>query len=304
MFKIANLYRFFIRKLLKIFLHPIDIPNNSRVGVVTYGGKTNIEMILISYYSFCFHIKKIFPLTIINDGTFNDSDYNFIISKLPNANIISATKRQQYLKIKKLLSPFRYCNKYRFLDLEEKFNYKLFDPFLSVEAKKIIYLDCDTIFLREPKEILKWVKSNQIYNLHSKEAKFQSSLTPEWRSIEKMFCEKFSVDGNFNSGFLCINKDSFSLETINNVLSYLYQVDLFGIWLTEQFSLSVLFQSIKCIDLSNNYFHFTKRSNYAKLIIENKIVMVHFAFKSKVDYYPFAIKELFRLRFYRQKKII
>lgn len=299
---LLKLYKI-IFKYIVLFCKPTVIPKTGSSGVVTLISKEYVEMSIASLQSFFFHLERNLPCTIIDDGSLTKKDYLLIKKFLPGIKIISASKYKN-TTLNKLID-YEKCYRYRNSNLKEKFNVKLFDPFINSYYKKIIYLDCDILFVNKPTEIADWIDSNKKSSLYASEygygEKESSTLDQGWKIALRMFSNKYNSIQHltFNSGFLCMHKDSFNLKKINQVLSHMYEVGLAETWATEQLTLSYLIAEDKNKNLYPLCLHLTRFSLPDKTILEGA-KFLHFAYKSKPYFYKFATFELIKNRFFKK----
>lgn len=290
-------------KYIILFCKPIIIPKKGSCGVVTLVSKDYVEMSIVSLQSFFFHLERKLPCTIIDDGSLTKKDYLLIKKFLPGIKMLSASKYKN--NTLKKLNNYENCYRYRNSNLKEKFNVKLFDPFINNDYEKIIYLDCDILFINKPKEITDWIDSNKKISLYASEygygEKENSALDPNWKIILKMFSNKYKKPQHltFNSGFFCVNKDLFDLKKMDKILSYMYEVDLAETWTTEQLTLSCLIADKNSKNVNPLYLHLTRFVLPKNRILENARFL-HFAYKSKPHFYKFATLELIKNNFFKK----
>lgn len=292
-----------IFKVLVLFCKPMTIPKKGFYGVTTLINKSYVEMSIISLQSFFFHLGRRLPCTIIDDGSLTKKDYLLIKKLMPGIKILSASKQKN--NTLKKLDKYKNCHRYRSSNLEEKFNVKLFDPFINNDYKKIIYLDCDILFINKPREIENWIDNNKNISLYASEygyrEKENSFLDSNWKIILKMFSNKYKNNQHltFNSGFFCVDKNLFNLKKMDKILSYMYEVGLAETWTTEQLTLSYLIAEEKNKNVNPLYLHLTRFNLPENKILENARFL-HFAYKSKPYFYKFATLELIKNKFFKK----
>jgi lipopolysaccharide biosynthesis glycosyltransferase len=291
-------------KLIIEFAPKIEISSKGSAGLVTIIGHKHVDMLIFSLKSFFYISKLNIPVNVFDDGTLTDNDELKI--KIHIKNVRVRRRKQNEPKILKILKKYKYCLKYRKEKFKDRFYVKLFDPFLLTDYKKIIYLDYDIIFLNKPKEIITWLKSQKKYGMYATTHRNKIlnegfSSTKEWEVIERMFADKvcrgFPVD--FSSGILFLHKDSYKLKRINEILKYIYRVGLEDTWTPEQYSLGVLLTEMESINLQNNYIHL-RNSNLDLEKDPFSYTCLHFAFKSKENYYKIALLLAIRTYLFRK----
>ena len=106
----------------------------------------------MSYASFCIYSGKRYPLWIHDDGSFGEEGVARLRRSLPGAVFVS--RRQADAEMKSRLAGCPECTKFR----EENFFFlKLFDAFHFAPTERLIVLDNDILFFREPAEVVRWL---------------------------------------------------------------------------------------------------------------------------------------------------
>lgn len=128
---------------------------------------------------------------------------------------------------------------------------KLFDPTLYGGHKRIIIVDTDVLFLREPTEVLQWVRSGGAPWFHQSEswrdvksgpptqagqavdshvlsgaAHIQTRVVQSLEQINKSLGSNFEFVPGFNSGFVGYERGVVNYAELKDLLSHLYS--LFG----------------------------------------------------------------------------
>lgn len=140
---------YFTKGILKTKQFECD--NTAKTSFHYLIGHRHVNIFLISIKSFLQFYNKI-DVFIHDDGTLSEYDKINIIKHIKNINIISrdlAELEFNKLNTSSLLSEFR-KNDLSFL--------KIFDPNIFGKTKKIL-IDSDTIFLKQPYEIIEWIES-------------------------------------------------------------------------------------------------------------------------------------------------
>jgi lipopolysaccharide biosynthesis glycosyltransferase len=84
---------------------------------------------------------------------------------------------------------------------------KFFDPLLMSKTNKIVMIDSDTIFFKQPVEIEEWSASKDVYSLHLKDKVNWFCIPyPEINNIEGLP----KVKPMFNAGLLAFDKRTFT----------------------------------------------------------------------------------------------
>ncbi len=290
-------------KIIINFTPRVRVVSKGDVGITTIVSHNHVDILIFSIKALFFTWNASMPVNVIDDGTLMESDINKIKKHI--IGVIVRRKYQNDKKIFKLLKPYKYCLKYRKEKFRDRFYIKLFDPFLLPGYKKIIYIDSDVMFLNEPDEIIKWIRSKKIYGLYATVHKYPKdtfSSSKEWYVIERMFADRICTNypSDFSSGFMALNKSSYNLKRINDVLKYIYKIGLSDSWTPEQYSLGVLLSDIKSYDLEKKYVHLREVNQKLKKDLFS-YVFLHFAYLSRNDYYKMALNLVFHTYFLRKK---
>lgn len=296
-----QIIRIYLLKFLIIFTPRVILPYQGNIGVTTLIGHAHTDMYIFSLKSFFYSLNIKLPVCLVDDGTLTIKDITKIRNHFKNIDI--KRRESNEYQVKKRLSKYKYCSKYRNENFKDKFYIKLFDPFIVTKFNKIIYLDYDIIFLNRPREIETWIKTdNKDYGLYATEytyGKINKHLQPEWRRIGEEFAKavskKFQPD--FNSGLLILPRSKYNLDTIEKSLKYIYREKLEDTWVPEQYSFGVIFAEMKSLNLKGSYLHLTGDVfKLDKNLFE--YTCLHFAYRSKRHFYKIAINVAFKTRFF------
>jgi lipopolysaccharide biosynthesis glycosyltransferase len=273
-----------------------------QVGVVTLIGHKHVYMFIFCFSSFLYYFKKNLSCTVVDDGTLTERDVTIIKRHFQGIHIILHKKANQLIYKKLLSHPS--LMRYRRLKLIDRFNLKLTDPFLLTNYKKIIYMDCDILFFRKPKEILSWANHGYGPPLYIPERPIKSNQNEpgEWAIVNNMFRDYMNlpIDRNFNSGLICIDRTQIDLELIDKSIDYTHRVKLDRTWTPEQYSLSAVCAKYKAVSLGNRYRHLIRPSD---LYGQKKInyTLLHFAYLTKPLFWKYAMRLIIKTRFFRIK---
>ncbi|OGK11494.1 hypothetical protein A2768_00015 [Candidatus Roizmanbacteria bacterium RIFCSPHIGHO2_01_FULL_37_16] len=196
------LYRFclgFIVTIQTLFFSKKTKDFRMNVTIFTTINKPNVFLSLISMASLNYFIPGI-RFTVIDGGGLNRLHY--LLFKLSKLNI-SFIEPNKDLKIKRML------NKYSYLLMYYKYGWsgkKFIHSLFQNKKGKIIILDLDTLFYKEPNEIINWILSSKESNLYLEDYEnFSVISTIEAKKILNADLKKQRL----NSGFICISLDNF-----------------------------------------------------------------------------------------------
>lgn len=297
--------KLFLIKSIHFFLLLVfpkkTILKKGKLGVTTIIGHKHVYMFVFSFHSFLYFFKKKIACTVIDDGTLREHDITFIKANFPGIKIVLHKNANKEIYKKLLLYPN--IKKYRKLKLIDKFNLKLTDPFLLSDYEKIIYMDCDILFFRSPKEIISWTNKKYTQPLYIPERPLKDKDTEpgEWSILNNIFKDyiKIPIDSNFNSGLICINREQLDLDLLEKSIKYTHKIKLEYTWTPEQYALSTICAKHKAIALGKNYRHLIRKSD---LTDSKKInyTLLHFAYLSKPLFWKYLLTLLLKTRFFNK----
>lgn len=163
----------------------------------------DIGMLIYCLKSFLYFSEKAYHVVLHDDGSLTKKDIKRLKRHFVNIRILK--KKQADKLVYDKIKEYEAIKKYRYSYMCKNWVYRTnFNPYvLSIKlldfnllsnAKKILVLDTDILFFKKPIEILEWINDD-------KENRILSSVEQSPRNI-------------FNSGILCINKDIFNLDHI------------------------------------------------------------------------------------------
>lgn len=177
-----------------------------------------------------YSIFKYIPIYFHDDGSLDDDDKR-ILMEFENSYIID--KIYADIIILELLGDYPSCKKYRFDDVKifNNLKMKLFDYYFLSKSKNILCVDCDILFLNEPKTIINLINSSTPFYFPD----FQNSYS---------FTKKTKIDvlDNVNTGLFYIpSKHHYNVNTIEFALNDLFTIGLKNIGWIEQSAYSHMF---------------------------------------------------------------
>lgn len=261
---------------------------DNRVGICTLLCHRDVQMFLYNISSFFFATERVFPIYIIDDGTLTNYD-KILLKKKLNAEIESSVSAE--VKVIKELAKFPYILKFRCdkntHQLKKKLDVLLLNPF-----NKFIYLDADLLFYKKPEEIIKWIDSENKIGLYSAHNKYplnfyNNQLEIITHAYRYLLFQDFNpkINPSFNSGLLCLYRNSFDLRKINNVFKIFYISSFINHKLAEEIALGlgILSQRVDILP-TKKYLNVWDYDEYIGTVSSSK-VSVHFSLFDKKDLY-------------------
>jgi hypothetical protein len=206
---ITAYYRDSVRKRI---LNSQPIPNTSdrvcEIHVLTSAQDwLNLVWTLKSFYHFS---QRQYSLCIHDDGTLSQDNIATFKYHFPNARIID--RKQAEENVLPLLSSYPRCLEFR------KTNHlspKVFDFALYLQSDRLLLLDSDILFFKEPTELLNRIE-NPDYQLNTLNADVDSAYTVGPEMVKTNI--GFDLAARVNSGLGLIHKNSLNLNWIEEFL--------------------------------------------------------------------------------------
>jgi hypothetical protein len=184
-------------------------------------GHKHVGMVLWAVKSFLHYAGRRFTVVLHDDGSLTESDIKVLNEHLINAKIVGKSTADKLIEDRIMGLPN--CREYRFTSKETSdhrgnkydmhiFSVPLFDFNLVSNATKILILDADVLFFKEPREIIEWAKDAEDRNsLYSVEG-----YIPRRNSRNEIidYERKIPRPTDANAGLLCFDKRAFSLDLL------------------------------------------------------------------------------------------
>lgn len=181
-------------------------------------GSRHVGMCLWAVKSLLHFSGKKYSVVLHDDGSLTEADINKLKRHLIGVKIFRKTDADKLIDSK--ISAYPYIKKYRYGQLGETawgrkmsvFSLKLVDFNLLTQARKILSLDTDVLFFKRPDEIVSWID-----NFDSHETLYcHEYYTPSFDKNKNLtgFTRKEDAPIGFNSGLICLDRESFSLDTL------------------------------------------------------------------------------------------
>lgn len=203
--------RFLGTDLLKKF-PGFKFEGNDNFEIHSLCQKSDIWILACSLYSFL-HFSGLNPSAIIihDDGSLDDNDKRVLVSKFSNLQVISRETADE--KIVNLLESER-AKLYR--KNGHPLILKLVDIFILSSAPKVMILDSDVLFFKQPGEIIQFVKSSSgldalISGFPESLDKFQILVNNKYLKSRDLVNKRVEY---MNSGIILYNKSSLTADML------------------------------------------------------------------------------------------
>jgi hypothetical protein len=183
-------------------------PDGLEVFVLT--GQQDWLNLLWSLKSFYWFSGGVWPLTILDDGTLTNAEDDVLMEHFPRARIIRAVTSEAV--ISGMLADYPLCQRYRSLHPLAR---KAFDAGALLRAPRMLLLDSDLLFFREPTELVRRIDATDDPNC------FNADVAPGLNISEKEAKIRFSIALNvrINSGLCLLSNRVFNLDWMEEFLS-------------------------------------------------------------------------------------
>jgi len=184
-------------------------------------GHKHVGMCLWSVKSFLHFSGGAYSVVLHDDGSLTRRDVDILRAHLVDARIVRKGDADEAIRDK--IAAFPNCCDYRFernLTTDHRggkynmyiFALRLFDFNLLSDARKILVLDVDVLFFKEPREIVAWVRdASSTGSLYSVE-QYVPRRNARYEVVG--FDRRETAPIWANAGLLCFAKSAFSLESI------------------------------------------------------------------------------------------
>jgi hypothetical protein len=283
-FIVNNLKRFiilFYKKFAKLIImntKPLKSNLQGIFEVHTLLQHSDLVMYLWAIKSFIFFSKLKPKIVVHDDGTLTTKDKDILKSHINNIEIID--RRIADKLIAKRLKKYKHCLKYR-NDNSFIFTLKLFDPFFFSKSNRIMLLDSDIIFFKEPKIIINWVYSkdkNLILYLNDPAGAIATKSKGAF-SLDPHSIFKNKVTKYFNAGLLCLQKFVLDLKLLEKYFSSNLNSQN-KLWV-EQTAYAILFYIYKGKPLDSLMYDVSHSNISIKTIAKHYISPIRNAFFTK-----------------------
>ncbi|HTQ41034.1 MAG TPA: hypothetical protein VMJ32_18615 [Pirellulales bacterium] len=179
------------------------------IEVFTLTGKKDWLNLIWSLKSFYRFAARSYPLTILDDGTLTNNEDEMLLLHFPQARLIRAVASDAIMMQE--LSDYPRCQCYRRLHPLAR---KCFDVGCFIRAPRVLLLDSDVLFFREPTELLFRIDKPTIMNY------FNADVAPALNIGAVEASRKFNIELNerINSGLCLLSSAVFNLDWMEEFL--------------------------------------------------------------------------------------
>ncbi|HNW09149.1 MAG TPA: hypothetical protein PK619_01525 [bacterium] len=211
----------------KIEAYPlIKFPHSSGEFSADPGGRAEIHSLvchkhlglyLLAVKSFLRFYQRV-AVVAHDDGSLTNFDKKILTKQIKNVTIIDLCQADRIIIPQ--IAEFEKISNYRQHHLIAK---QLLDYLMLAKTDKIISLDSDTLFLKQPQQIIDWIENNSREILYS----YEASPRGQEAFLSTLNCD---LPPNFCAGFFCLNRQILNLELIELLLS---RAEPFDWWTTQ-----------------------------------------------------------------------
>jgi hypothetical protein len=186
------------RKILST--KPVVCDSNSDFEIHILTSKKDFLNAVWCLKTFYYYSKTRPELVIHEDGTFGTGEIKTGFKHFPNCKIIRKSDADR--DIQDFLTEFKYSRKYR-LRKDFPTGVKLFDSFYYAQSERLLLLDSDVLFFRNPTEIIKNIQADKPF--------FNSDYFSAYCSPPEVLGEIFGIEiiPKINSGLMFLRKQHY-----------------------------------------------------------------------------------------------
>jgi hypothetical protein len=213
--KLSKRYGSRIGALLKLLVfrqvrrtRPIAVDPAAQVEIHSLVCHRDVDLYLLAVKSLP-RFRADLAVVVHDDGTLTPADRTLVERQLLGANVIGRAVADDVVSA--ALADWPECRRFRAARATSP---QLFDLSLLARARRLIGLDSDVLFVREPTELLAWLEEDADEVLYNQEA-FGTQIGRTMRRLD------IPCHGDLNSGFMAFYRDMVSLELTEQHLARL-----------------------------------------------------------------------------------
>ncbi len=252
---------------------------NKEIEIHTLLTSRDVCMYLWAIRSLLYFSNLKCQVVVHDDGRLTESDYHLLKTSLPSIKIYS--RDESDLIVKEKLQDFANCLSYREQNI---LTLKIFDFNLLSTSNKILSFDSDILFFRKPNELLNSIYEDQYSIAYNREYE-----NPSYVSNPTLSASFPSVLAGFNSGLMCYQRQSFSIQEIAEIVDWVFSNSQSLSRLDEQVIYAILSGSKDAHALSNLYCADAKPK-----VRRNRLVCRHYHTCLRYAFALEGIRELLR----------
>jgi len=255
------------KRSFKKILHTPSFDSNPSASVEIHSliSHNDISMYLLAIKSFLRFYSDV-SLVVHDDGTLTKKDINLLQEHLKNVRVIN--KESADIKIKSFLKDKTNCMNFRQSYINSM---QVFDYYLFSNKNKIISFDSDILFLKEPKDIIDWIKNQNKEVLYNAESDLPHNILFEQENIPEL--------KNLNCGFMCFYKEFMDYKLIESLLKKVRDKQKEErLWSQAYFSAIFKIKNIETKALPKDKYrvYLNKKKQAEHVKVDGKEVMIHF----------------------------
>ena len=160
--------------------------------------------------SFYFYSGRKYSLCIHDDGTLGSDETSVLKEQFPGARLVSRIESDRTLEA--ALAPYPRCLEFR---RSNPLSPKVFDFVHYLDAPRLLLVDSDVLFFREPAELLRRI-DDRAYKLNTVNTDVGNGYTVEPEAVKRLL--NLEMPRRFNSGLGLIHRESMRLDWIEEFL--------------------------------------------------------------------------------------
>lgn len=190
-------------------IQSVESDNSSNIEVVSVTSRQDYYMLVLSLKSLFLHSRENFSVLIFDDGSLRTKDIKFIKQNIIGAKVI---KKNRYDKRLAKYSKTIFLNK---RIRNSPYVIKELGPIIFSKKNKLLFLDSDVLFFKQPNSIIDWIKGkHDIIFLSDYQNVYCLS------NIESKYLFNLPLTPKVNSGLIGIHRRYLDQNLLKKLLSF------------------------------------------------------------------------------------
>ena len=252
---------------------PIETASDAPLQVISLVCHRDLVQYLSSIRSFLESSGLACSVWTVSDGSLSAADERLIKSVLPRAHIFS-------INADHVAGLFPESASLRRFTEENPLGRKLAGALACAQAKNLMVLDSDVLFLRCPQSIVEWARTDEPVSLYCPDTRLDSCALD---TASQRMLHIGSIP-RFNSGLLCMRRQCLDAELAERVLKCLYAKNADSKWLWEQTVFAAMVSQSNHRELGEDYL-FINDVNCNEEIELSSLTCVHYSGPSRQRFF-------------------